>query len=216
MWTRGEARVHHNSWRDRAFSVLSRLRGAAEHSTTVVYQRVLLAYRTKDENLHLKLFKNVEDDKLELLLPNIDISMSDFDRYVLTGSLAVAAATTGWRMVSSLSSNGIVSPITGAAAAIVATAGLIVLRLWGGISNNRNRYLVRWTAGEGRQTNRFRPDCELGEHSILWSMDLPSFSTQAEHNRMLYFHNISDNRGVLALMMDRATVGGHFGRRLAL
>lgn len=142
MWTRGEARVHHDSWRDRAFSVLSRLRGGAEHTTTAVYQRVLLAYRTKDENLHLKLFKNVEDDKLELLLPNIDISMSDFDRYILTGSLAVAAATTGWRMVSSLSSNGIVSPITGAAAAIVATAGLIVLRLWGGISNNRNRYLV--------------------------------------------------------------------------
>lgn len=27
---------------------------------------------------------------------------------------------------------------------------------------------------------------------------------------MLYFHNISDNRGVLALLMDRATVGQHF------
>lgn len=147
MWTRGEARVHHNSWRDRAYSVFNRLRGGAEQGTTTVYQRVLLVYRTKDNNLHLKLFKNVENDKLELLLPNIDISMSDFDRYVLTGSLAAAALTTGWRMVSSLSSNGLVSPVTGAAAAILATAGLIVLRLWGGISNNRNRYLVREKRG---------------------------------------------------------------------
>ncbi|EDQ85667.1 uncharacterized protein MONBRDRAFT_29105 [Monosiga brevicollis MX1] len=144
VWTRGRARTQQVHWTRRASKLLRWARGQPDvQDLQQIYPRCLVACKQKDQ-ISLKVFKNVEDDKLELLLPDIKIDMSNFDRNMLYGTLAVTTVTFLMRMNASFQDNLALGPVKGGLAAIIITAGFLGYRLWDGVSNNRHRYLARY------------------------------------------------------------------------
>lgn len=91
----------------------------------------------------MKLFKDIEDNRLELLLPNIQIGMSDFDKYFLYTSVATVTVTSAIRLFSnSALQMGLLSKTF--AVGLVA-AGVALLNYWTGLRNNRNHYMAKHT-----------------------------------------------------------------------
>lgn len=63
------------------------------------YRRVVVAVRTRDDpHLTLKLFKDVPERDLELLLPTVRVRMKLFDKLKLSGS-GSAAAISAWKLL---------------------------------------------------------------------------------------------------------------------
>lgn len=167
FWIRGTAIANDRAWHQRAVSLIQKLRGIPTENAKHVYQRCLLMYRSYDNAVHIKLFKNIEDDRLELLVPDIKVEMSDFDKYLLYFSMFTVAGTAGYRL---FTNQAIHLGVMSKSLAVLATiAGLVGFRYWEGLRNSRYKYL-------------------------------------ANHTNILYLNNISDNRGALALLVDRATV----------
>ena len=103
-----------------------------------MYQRCIVACRTNDEQLYIKLYKDVCADKLDQLLPLTKITMSDLDRLLTALSLAFAAATSAVQVMRYSHSLVAMQLST----VFVATAALLGVRAWRSISNNRNKYLA--------------------------------------------------------------------------
>ncbi|EGD74913.1 hypothetical protein PTSG_07141 [Salpingoeca rosetta] len=143
VWTRGTTYAAERTWHRRATTLLQRLRGQPTEGPKHVYQRVLLTYRDPTNALHVKLFKDIEDDRLELLLPNIRIEMSDFDKYFLYSSVAMVGMTSAYRLFSnSALTMGVLSK---SLAVVLAAAGVALLQYWTGLRNNRNAYTAKHT-----------------------------------------------------------------------
>jgi hypothetical protein len=144
MWTRGKARKAPADWSHRASRLLRWLRGQPDvRESQRVFPRCLMACKSGD-SLSLKLFKNVEEDKLELLLPEIRLGMSNFDRNILYGTLALTAIGYMVRMSAQVQTQLALGPVKGMMAAAAITAAFILYRLWDGIQNNKYRYLSRY------------------------------------------------------------------------
>lgn len=127
------------------------------------YKRVVVAIRLKkDQKLMFKAFKEVPVNSLEMLLPDGKIYMSNFDKGILTTSIAIATIGVLTKIVTYLASMHIDWSLI-----VTLVTGLIGVRAWTSYKNRRNAYLV----------------------------DL---------SRMLYFKNISNNRGLLTVLVDRA------------
>ena len=106
------------------------------------FTRVFVAVRFKSEKkLHLKVFKDVACDKMEHLLPDGKIKMSEYDKWFLTGSVLVGSSMLGMRGLPMLESYHLNWTWVG-----VALAGLTGARAWVGYRNKRNKYLANLAA----------------------------------------------------------------------
>ena len=102
------------------------------------YKRVVVAVRPKKQiKLHLKSFKDIRCPNMEYLLPDGKIRMTQFDRRVLMGTLAIGMTSIVVKLVSFLADYKIDSMYI--AVAIAGVVGLRALTLY---KNKRNSYLV--------------------------------------------------------------------------
>jgi hypothetical protein len=144
MWTRGKAKTAPTAWTQRASKLLRHLRGQPpEDELHRIYPRCLMACKT-DDLLSLKLFKNVEDNRLELLLPDISISMSNFDRNLLGITIAGTGLGMLWRLTMQAHDKLAMGFVQSAGAAVLATGLLLGFNLYNGINNNQHRYLSKY------------------------------------------------------------------------
>ena len=141
VWTRGTSIAAERTWQRRATSLWQKLRGQPSQGPKFVYQRLLVMYRDPGNTVHIKLFKDMEDDRLELLLPNITIGMSDFDKYLLYSSVGAVALTSAYRLFSNSALQlGVVSKTL---AVVAAAAGVALFNYWTGLRNNHNHYMAK-------------------------------------------------------------------------
>eukprot|EP00055_Hartaetosiga_balthica_P017067 m.111600 g.111600 ORF g.111600 m.111600 type:complete len:507 (-) comp9239_c0_seq1:1381-2901(-) len=141
IWTRGVVEERTQTWQRKARTLIQKLRGLQVDEIVRVFQRCLVVYGTHDGMVHVKLFKDAEEDKLELLLPHIQMEMSQFDRYLLYLSIAGVTLTSGYRLLTNNTFD--VSWMTKSFTAFLFVSGLGVLRYWDGTRNSRNEYLAR-------------------------------------------------------------------------
>ena len=104
-----------------------------------VYTRVFVAVRSRGENkLFLKAFKDVPCGKLEYLLPDGEIKMSNFDKGFLASSVVLGGLTLGLRSLPAIADLVKVQWVWLA----LGLAGAIGARAWIGYKNKRNHYLA--------------------------------------------------------------------------
>ena len=104
-----------------------------------VYTRVCVAVRSRGENkLFLKVFKDVPCGKLEYLLPDGKIMMSNFDKSTLGLSLVLGGLTIGLRSLPAIADLVNVQWTW----LVLGLAGAIGARGWIGYKNKRNHYLA--------------------------------------------------------------------------
>ena len=143
IWTRGHSQEN-TRW-------LKRLCGRFSHFITKPRQssgpqnnftRVFVAVRFKSEKkLHLKVFKDVACDKMEHLLPDGKIKMSEYDKWFLAGSVLVGSTMVGVRSLPVLENYHLNWTWVG-----LGLAGLTGARAWVGYRNKRNKYLANLAA----------------------------------------------------------------------
>jgi hypothetical protein len=144
IWTRGRSQEDHR-W-------LQRFRARLSHYTKPMSQqssrslnnftRVFVAVRFKSEKkLHLKVFKDVACDKMEHLLPDGKIKMSEYDKWFLGGSVLVGSVLVGMRSLPVLENYHL--NWTWVGLGLVALTGT---RAWVGYRNKRNKYLANLAA----------------------------------------------------------------------
>eukprot|EP00730_Choanoeca_flexa_P014859 TRINITY_DN6650_c0_g1_i1.p1 TRINITY_DN6650_c0_g1~~TRINITY_DN6650_c0_g1_i1.p1 ORF type:complete len:446 (+),score=89.08 TRINITY_DN6650_c0_g1_i1:123-1460(+) len=144
MWTRGKARQAPTAWSERASKLLRTLRGEPDvNELHRIYPRCLMACKINDQ-LSLKMFKNVEDNRLELLLPEIKIAMSNFDRNLLLGTIGVTGLGMMWRLTTQAHDKLALGTLQSIGAAMLATGVLVGVNLYNGVNNNQHRYLSKY------------------------------------------------------------------------
>ena len=147
IWTRGHSKQNQH-WLGRVRSKLTLyltplrsvtpLRGSSQSA----FSRVFVAVRFKQERkLHLKVFKEVACDKLEHLLPDGKIMMSEYDKWFLAGSVLVGSGVIAVRSLPTLASYQL--NWTWVVLGVAALAGT---RAWVGYRNKRNKYLANLAA----------------------------------------------------------------------
>ena len=162
IWTRGKV-VEKKSLFQRFRALIWNKLGYKPDYTNELYTRVFIAVRSKSsKKLHLRVFKEVPCDKLELLLPDGKIQMSKFDKGFITTSVLVGASAVALRSLPVLADYKVEWTWVG-----VGLAGLIAAKAWVGYKNKRNHYLATLAM-------------------------------------LLYYKTVSNNRGVLTLLADRA------------
>ena len=104
-----------------------------------VYTRVCVAVRSRGEKkLFLKAFKDVPCGKLEYLLPDGKIKMSDFDKRFLASSVLLGGLVIGLRSLHTIADLVKVQWTWLA----LGLAGAMGARAWIGFKNKRNHYLA--------------------------------------------------------------------------
>lgn len=136
MWTRGKV-SRETSQLQRLGSLVMGYLGTKGTPQRQLFTRVFVAVRPKsDKKLRLKLFKEVPCNKLEYLLPNGKIMMSNFDKGFLASSVVIGASAIAMRSLPMLADKVQWSWIG------LGLAGLVASRAWIGYKNKRNHYLV--------------------------------------------------------------------------
>jgi hypothetical protein len=141
IWTRGRSRED-RSWLQRVRGLLQ-WQHRPQSGTQSTFTRVFVAVRFRSEKrLHLKVFKDVACDKMEHLLPDGKIKMSEYDKWFLAGSVLVGSSMVGLRSLPVLASYPHLD-WTWAGLGLAALAGG---RAWVGYRNKRNKYLANLAA----------------------------------------------------------------------
>ena len=139
IWTRGRSKAE--------WPRLQRLRrylqpGRRQSRAEDTFTRVFVAVRFKTEKkLHLKVFKDVVCEKLEHLLPDGKIKMSEYDKWFLAGSVVVGSGVVAMRSLPILASYHLDWTWV-----VLGLAGLAGARAWAGYRNKRNKYLANLAA----------------------------------------------------------------------
>ena len=102
------------------------------------YKRVVVAVRLKkDQKLMLKAFKEVPINALEQLLPDGNVKMTKFDKYILSSSVGIAVTGVIAKIVTMLAHVTVDWTLV-----VTGITGLIGVRAWTVYKNRRNKYLV--------------------------------------------------------------------------
>lgn len=140
IWTRGQTQDH-QKWLKRMQGRLLRYRQSQSGSQNN-FTRVFVAVRFRSERkLHLKVFKDVDSERMEHLLPDGKIKMSEYDKWFLAGSVVVGSSMVGLRSLPVLASYHLNWTWVGLGLAALAGA-----RAWAGYRNKRNKYLANLAA----------------------------------------------------------------------
>ena len=139
MWTRGrELKGRSPFLRFKEFISSSLLPKRSAFFSGKSYMRVFLAIRSRGEKkLHLKIFKDIQMDKLEHLLPRGKIKMSTFDQRLLVSGVVLGVCLPFVKLLPVLSNLELQWVWGGVGLAILAAA-----RAWTGYKNKRNYYLA--------------------------------------------------------------------------
>lgn len=145
IWTRGKAaerRSHFQRLKMFVRSYISRNTPSVSYNSNSeydVYTRVFVAVRSRGEKkLFLKVFKEVPCSKLEYLLPDGKIKMSNFDKGFIATSVLLGGATVALRSLPAIA-DLIKVQWTWLG---VGLAGILAARAWIGYKNKRNHYLA--------------------------------------------------------------------------
>jgi hypothetical protein len=122
---------------NRALSAIMRQMGHKEDKRSAqIYKRVILAVRHKSaKKLILKVFKEINCSRLETLLPNGKIKMSNASKTLLLGTAAAATiglASKSLSFISDMQWSHI----------LFFTSSLVGIRIWFSYRNRRNSYMV--------------------------------------------------------------------------
>ena len=145
IWTRGNAMERRSRFQRLKLSLKSYFSrqtppvGYNSNSEYKVYTRVFVAVRSRGEKkLLLKVFKEVPCNKLEYLLPDGKIKMSNFDKGFIATSVVLGGGTVAMRSL----------PMIADLVKVqwtwlgVGLAGVLAARAWIGYKNKRNHYLA--------------------------------------------------------------------------
>jgi hypothetical protein len=137
-------------------------RKAAER--LIAKRRGLLGGAIHEDNIYLKMFKNIPQSDMEMVFPNTAIKFRLFDKVKLT---ATAGGGLGAGVFGAAGKIALLSTNPVAAAGAAIGLGGVAFRQAKNVMNQKNKYMI----------------------------------TMAQN---LYSHSLADNRGVLALLADRA------------
>ncbi|MGV6818032.1 MAG: DUF3754 domain-containing protein [Thiotrichales bacterium] len=129
----------------------------------LIRNRKALPENSGDEQIYLKLFKNIPEIEMEMLFPNTRVALKPFDKLKL--GITAGGGTSASVIATATKFTAAANPMTAAAA----LAGLV-----GAVFRQVSKILV--------QRNKY---------SMLLA-------------QKLFFHNLANNRSVLALLSDRA------------
>lgn len=142
IWTRGKAaekRSRFQRFKNIFRSMFSRNFSPASDSENKVYTRVFVAVRPRGEKkLVFKVFKEVSCNKLEYLLPDGKIKMSNFDKGFIATSVLLGGGTVAMRSLPAIADLVKVQWTWLG----VGLAGILATRAWIGYKNKRNQYLA--------------------------------------------------------------------------
>ena len=147
VWTRGSLgplsglELDRLSLRETAASLWQSAERALRGNNSMpdVVQRCITVCQTRDGHLHIRTFKEVDLNQLELLLPDVRVETARLDRVLLATTVSAGALASAWR----LASGDYISGLGGTLLLGTGTAALIGYRLWAGVRNSRNAYLAR-------------------------------------------------------------------------
>lgn len=118
-------------------AVMKRVDNNKDDRSTRIYKRVILAVRHKSaQKLILKVFKEIRCSRLETLLPNGKIKMSNGTQSFLIATAGTAALGLAIKSLSYIGEGMQWSSI------LFFTSSLVALRIWFSYRNRRNVYMV--------------------------------------------------------------------------